>query len=223
RRHRAAPARGVHPAREPGLPAGGGEARVPRGRHPGAPAAHQRGVAGSRVLRADRRGSAAGTYAQVAEHPGGFGLQRGLKSDDTVRAGSPNECCDTPFGVLVSTFVTYYFASRGLASRRARTHGPWNPPPGRSASAAPRGGRLSSAILYVAIVAIWAGVLIPRWLRRDSSAQERDDDEAGPADTETAPPAVPAPPAASAVSGHEAAPRSRPRPRDDVLAPVPLT
>jgi hypothetical protein len=29
---------------------------------------------------------------------------------------------------------------------------------------------LSSAILYVAIVAIWAGVLIPRWLRRDSSA-----------------------------------------------------
>jgi len=29
---------------------------------------------------------------------------------------------------------------------------------------------LSSAILYVAIVAIWACVLIPRWLRRDSSA-----------------------------------------------------
>jgi hypothetical protein len=29
---------------------------------------------------------------------------------------------------------------------------------------------LSSAILYVAIVAIWAGVLIPRWLRRDTSA-----------------------------------------------------
>jgi hypothetical protein len=28
---------------------------------------------------------------------------------------------------------------------------------------------LSSAILYVAIVAIWACVLIPRWLRRDSS------------------------------------------------------
>ena len=28
---------------------------------------------------------------------------------------------------------------------------------------------MSSAILYVAIVAIWAGVLIPRWLRRDSS------------------------------------------------------
>ncbi len=29
---------------------------------------------------------------------------------------------------------------------------------------------MSSAILYVAIVAIWAGVLIPRWLRRDTSA-----------------------------------------------------
>jgi hypothetical protein len=27
---------------------------------------------------------------------------------------------------------------------------------------------MSSAILYLAIVAIWAGVLIPRWLRRDS-------------------------------------------------------
>jgi hypothetical protein len=28
---------------------------------------------------------------------------------------------------------------------------------------------VSSAILYVAIVAIWAGVLIPRWLNRDTS------------------------------------------------------
>ena len=33
---------------------------------------------------------------------------------------------------------------------------------------------MSSAILYVAIVAIWAGVLIPRWLRRDSSASAVD-------------------------------------------------
>ena len=32
---------------------------------------------------------------------------------------------------------------------------------------------MSSAILYVAIVAIWAGVLIPRWLRRDSAASGR--------------------------------------------------
>jgi hypothetical protein len=34
---------------------------------------------------------------------------------------------------------------------------------------------LSSAILYVAIVAIWACVLIPRWLRRDSSARGGDE------------------------------------------------
>jgi hypothetical protein len=34
---------------------------------------------------------------------------------------------------------------------------------------------LSSAILYVAIVAIWACVLIPRWLRRDSSARAGDE------------------------------------------------
>ena len=33
---------------------------------------------------------------------------------------------------------------------------------------------MSSAILYVAIVAIWAGVLIPRWLRRDSAGSGRD-------------------------------------------------
>ena len=50
---------------------------------------------------------------------------------------------------------------------------------------------MSSAILYVAIVAIWAGVLIPRWLRRDSSAEEREDDEVGTADTETVPSPVP--------------------------------
>jgi hypothetical protein len=31
---------------------------------------------------------------------------------------------------------------------------------------------MSSAILYGAIVVIWAGVLIPRWLRRESGAEE---------------------------------------------------
>jgi hypothetical protein len=31
---------------------------------------------------------------------------------------------------------------------------------------------LSSAILYGAIVVIWAGVLIPRWLRREASLEE---------------------------------------------------
>ena len=31
---------------------------------------------------------------------------------------------------------------------------------------------MSSAILYGAIVVIWAGVLIPRWLRRETSSEE---------------------------------------------------
>jgi hypothetical protein len=43
-------------------------------------------------------------------------------------------------------------------------------------SSAPGGERLSSAILYAAIVAIWAGVLIPRWLRRDSSSSSSSSD-----------------------------------------------
>src|SRR5258708_3194069 len=71
------------------------------------------------------------------------------------------------------------------------------------------GGEGSRAIRDVAIVAIWAGVLIPRWLRRDSSASsagELADDgrtaaEPGPAVTE------------------EPAPRSRHRP-DAVRPPV---
>jgi hypothetical protein len=37
---------------------------------------------------------------------------------------------------------------------------------------------LSSAILYVAIVAIWACVLIPRWLRRDPPADQAPDEAA---------------------------------------------
>ena len=41
-------------------------------------------------------------------------------------------------------------------------------------AAAPGGEPLSSAILYAAIIAIWAGVLIPRWLRRDTSAGSSD-------------------------------------------------
>jgi hypothetical protein len=50
---------------------------------------------------------------------------------------------------------------------------------------------LSSAILYVAIVAIWAGVLIPRWLRRDTSASEQAIDETGaPAEAPADPPAA---------------------------------
>ena len=44
---------------------------------------------------------------------------------------------------------------------------------------------MSSAILYVAIVAIWAGVLIPRWLRRDSAASQRASEDLTRADAET--------------------------------------
>ena len=43
---------------------------------------------------------------------------------------------------------------------------------------------MSSAILYVAIVAIWAAVLIPRWLRRDSAASEHDSEDLTTAETE---------------------------------------
>jgi Flp pilus assembly protein TadB len=61
---------------------------------------------------------------------------------------------------------------------------------------------LSSAILYVAIVAIWAGVLIPRWLRRDSAASERDREDVTTAEAE---------PEAEVV----AQPAPPPRPRED--------
>jgi hypothetical protein len=61
---------------------------------------------------------------------------------------------------------------------------------------------LSSAILYVAIVAIWAGVLIPRWLRRDSSASSGGSAAAEPALTEEPGPR-PRPDAAAAVRSQE--------------------
>jgi hypothetical protein len=51
-------------------------------------------------------------------------------------------------------------------------------------SSAPGGDWLSSAILYAAIIAIWAGVLIPRWLKRSSVTPETSDvsDASGDAD-----------------------------------------
>ena len=52
---------------------------------------------------------------------------------------------------------------------------------------------MSSAILYLAIVAIWACVLIPRWLRRDSAR--------GGSAPVAAEPAVPVEPAAEAEDG----------------------
>ncbi len=54
---------------------------------------------------------------------------------------------------------------------------------------------MSSAILYVAIVAIWAIVLIPRWLRRDSSAEataeETTAQDTPAAEEQPAPPPLP--------------------------------
>jgi len=39
-----------------------------------------------------------------------------------------------------------------------------------AAGRCPTGGAVSSAVLYLAIVALWAVVLVPMWLRRDSDA-----------------------------------------------------
>jgi hypothetical protein len=78
---------------------------------------------------------------------------------------------------------------------------------------------LSSAILYVAIVVIWACVLIPRWLRRDSSsaskvataAETKDKTVVDPAvGEETTPAPVPAPvPAPAPVLAPAPPPRRR--------------
>jgi len=91
---------------------------------------------------------------------------------------------------------------------------------------------LSSAILYVAIVAIWAGVLIPRWLRRDSAAGERASEDLTTADTQAKPEAEaaaePAPPprrreervAPRAPVRPEPRPEARPEPRPEARAKV---
>ena len=68
---------------------------------------------------------------------------------------------------------------------------------------------MSSAILYVAIVAIWAGVLIPRWLRRDSAGNQRASEDLTSADAETSAPAEEA-----------AEPAPPPRRRDDTAGPA---
>jgi hypothetical protein len=82
---------------------------------------------------------------------------------------------------------------------------------------------LSSAILYVAIVAIWAGVLIPRWLRRDSAGSQRASEDLTRADAETSAPAEaaaePAPPPRRRddTAGSAARP-ARPQEQTKVLA-----
>jgi Flp pilus assembly protein TadB len=82
---------------------------------------------------------------------------------------------------------------------------------------------LSSAILYVAIVAIWAGVLIPRWLRRDSAASQRASEDLTRADAETSAPAEVAaepapPPRRRDDTGGSVAPPARPQEQTKVLA-----
>jgi hypothetical protein len=70
---------------------------------------------------------------------------------------------------------------------------------------------MSSAILYLAIVAIWACVLIPRWLRRDSARGN-----AAPATFDQPAPAEPEAPAADdAVDETDES-------GDDLTAPAPL-
>ena len=88
---------------------------------------------------------------------------------------------------------------------------------------------MSSAILYVAIVAIWAGVLIPRWLRRDSAASERYSEDLTTAEAHAEPEAEPAPPprrrqervAPRAPARPEARPEIRTEARPEVRAEVP--
>ncbi|WP_030169156.1 hypothetical protein [Spirillospora albida] len=64
---------------------------------------------------------------------------------------------------------------------------------------------MSSAVLYLAIVAVWAIVLVPMWLRRDSGQKrEEETTEAQPAEA----PAEHAQPAEAAPA--EAVPRPRP-------------
>jgi hypothetical protein len=99
----------------------------------------------------------------VAEHHAGLAVERGL----TLFVGfffnglriTCGECGDTPGRLLVSRGFSYY-----VASREEALEGSGVP------VFAPGGDRVSSAILYAAIVAIWAGVLIPRWLKRSSAS-----------------------------------------------------
>ena len=80
---------------------------------------------------------------------------------------------------------------------------------------------MSSAILYVAIVAIWAGVLIPRWLRRDSPSGGQVSDETAvtdaPAPAEEERPDPPRKRKDPPRQREDDAPRARPKGR-----PVPV-
>ena len=84
---------------------------------------------------------------------------------------------------------------------------------------------MSSAILYVAIVAIWAGVLIPRWLRRDSAGNQRASEDLTSADAETSDSAEeaaePAPPLRRRDEIAGSARPARPQERAAARVPVP--
>src|SRR5712692_832379 len=51
--------------------------------------------------------------------------------------------------------------------------------PGMLPLATGRENAVSSAILYLAIIAIWAGILVPRWLRRSHDAPGTAEDRSG--------------------------------------------
>ena len=82
---------------------------------------------------------------------------------------------------------------------------------------------MSSAILYVAIVAIWAGVLIPRWLRRDSAGSQQATEDLTRAEGETsASDEVAAEPAPPSRRRDDTAGSARPaRPPERAAARVP--
>src|SRR6516165_7430265 len=67
--------------------------------------------------------------------------------------------------MLVNSGPDPYGASREHARDGACAAAAWT----RLARIDTRGSALSSAILYLAIVAIWAVVLVPRWLRPRSA------------------------------------------------------
>jgi len=75
---------------------------------------------------------------------------------------------------------------------------------------------LSSAILYAAIIAIWAGVLIPRWLKRDSSSSVASPDASDISDASGAPGEQPAEEAPTEVAEEPPTRRRRPGRGGDV-------
>jgi len=87
---------------------------------------------------------------------------------------------DTPGAIRVTAHLSIYAALRerdpvGILPARLVRFRPGHPgsapiaraTTARPARTAPRGGTVSSAILFAAIVVIWIGVLVPRWLRHE--------------------------------------------------------